>query len=432
MSLAVVALLCSITLIGWIVPLAGRILPQGWQMMTAGSALAALLSAVSLELAEKRHSRRMNRVSPLVAAAVVLQAGAILVLYSIHFWPGMPQWLGFPVGQQPSIWDPMAPQTALGFVLLGASMALISARGRIAAVAADILALLTFLLVLVLVSGYVFGAIRMFSFSPGITTSPQTLVCFVVLTAVALTRRAEHGVLAVFLGRGIAGTIARALAPLLIVLPFLREISRARLVAANVIPAHYVTALLASVATMLSLVLLLFLAWRIDAMETEIRDLSLRDELTGLYNLKGFTVLGDQALRLARRSQLPFSVLFIDLDDLKAVNDALGHSAGSSFLVETGELLLSTFRETDVLARIGGDEFVVAGQFSQVAVSIATERLQAAVAARNLRRGGEIRLGLSIGHVSSSANGNDSLNDMLMRADRAMYVEKRQKKLLSR
>ena len=131
-------------------------------------------------------------------------------------------------------------------------------------------------------------------------------------------------------------------------------------------PAHYTTAILASINGLVALFLLLYLVWRMNRLETDIRDLSLRDALTGLYNIRGFRILAEQSLRMAHRSKEPFSVLFIDLDDLKQTNDLLGHQAGSEFLIETGEILKDTFRETDVFGRIGGDEFAVAGQFQPV------------------------------------------------------------------
>jgi len=147
--------------------------------------------------------------------------------------------------------------------------------------------------------------------------------------------------------------------------------------------------------------------------------------LTGLYNLRGFHLLAEQALRLAQRSQLPLSVLFIDVDNLKAINDSLGHSAGSAFLAETAELLKETFREADVMGRIGGDEFAVVCQCSHVAISIAAERLQAACALRN-REAGRIRpLSLSVGFATSVEHEKESLKDILARADKAMYQEKR-------
>lgn len=426
--LGVVVLVSAVILAGWALPGLDRILPNGWQLMKASTAIAALMSAVSLELSESRRSRLLHLVSLVLAVLVMLLGAIVLAAYVFHFPVGIDRWLLVLPGPGSPFAGRMAPQTAAGFTLLGASMATIAARTRVAAHLADLLAFLLFLVVLVLSSGYIFGAIRLFDFSPGIMTSPQTLLCLALLTAVALTRRAEHGVFAIFLRRGIAGATARTLSPILLVLPILREVARARLIQRNVIPPHYVTALLASTATVLSILLLLYLAWRINDMETEIRDLSLRDDLTSLYNLKGFTLLAEQALRLARRAQLPFSVLFIDLDDLKYINDQLGHGAGSAYLLETGDVLLATFRASDVLGRVGGDEFAVAGQFSPAAVAIAEQRLQAAVAARNIEAGRRLPLSLSVGFVTSDADAHDSLKDMIARADRAMYKEKRRRK----
>ena len=195
-------------------------------------------------------------------------------------------------------------------------------------------------------------------------------------------------------------------------------------------PPHYTTAILASLTAMLALALLVYLSWRINGMETEIHDLSLRDELTGLYNRRGFYLLAQQSLRMAHRSNLPFSVLFIDLDDLKSTNDTLGHHEGSRFLVETGEILKATFRESDVIGRIGGDEFAVAaGQFSQAAMALAANRMKESTELRNLKAGQRIPLRFSVGYITSKEGQDESLDDLLVKADHAMYAQKRSKKI---
>ena len=105
-------------------------------------------------------------------------------------------------------------------------------------------------------------------------------------------------------------------------------VGRAHLLQSLRMPEQYATAILTAITTMVSFVLLLILARRISSMELEIRDLSLRDALTGLYNLRGFHLLAEQSLRLARRNQMPFSVLFVDLDNLKQINDSYGPRRG--------------------------------------------------------------------------------------------------------
>jgi diguanylate cyclase (GGDEF)-like protein len=165
-------------------------------------------------------------------------------------------------------------------------------------------------------------------------------------------------------------------------------------------------------------------------MESEIHRLSLRDELTGLYNLRGFRLLAEQAMRLAVRSQEPFSLMFVDLDGLKEINDTLGHNVGSARLIETADLLTESFRETDVVARMGGDEFAVAGQFSATAIRIAAQRLEDRASILKVDSGGGRPLSLSIGYATHSHDHRRlSLQDLLDEADSQMYDHKRRKRL---
>jgi diguanylate cyclase (GGDEF)-like protein len=251
----------------------------------------------------------------------------------------------------------------------------------------------------------------------------------VLLTVVVALRQAENGIFSIFLGCGIGSRIARGFAPILLVIPFLGDVVRTHIAVPNLVPAQYGNAILTSAIATSSILLLLFLVLRINTMEKEIHDLTLRDHLTGLYNMRGFYLLAEQTLRLAQRAQLPFSVLFIDLDGLKQINDKLGHNAGSAYLAETGELVDETFREGDVKGRFGGDEFVIAGQFSKVGIEIATQRLITSAAERTAKSRREFPLSLSIGHVTAEYHSTETLKELVTKADEAMYKEKRRKKM---
>jgi diguanylate cyclase (GGDEF)-like protein len=424
--LAVLLLGIAANVAGWILPAIERMFPSAWQPMKAESVMAVLLSALCLVLSETRLSKWLHRLSVLLAVVVGLLAATALIKGKIDLLGGMemalPNILGAPMPGR------MSPESAAGFGLLSCSMVLTRAQGRYAVRIADLFTFCTCVTVLTLVSGHLFGTMKIFGNSTIVSTSPQTLLCLMLLTAVVLVRRAENGVFSIFTGRGIGGRLARILSPVLLVLPFLREGARARFIGGGQMPEHYVTAILASLAAMVSIALLLYLAWRINGMETEIHILTLRDQLTGLYNLRGFQLLAEQALRLAQRSKRPFSVLYIDLDNLKQTNDSLGHQAGSEFLVETSEILRATFRETDVLGRIGGDEFAVAGNFSRSAIETTTQRLETCCAEKNAEDGRRYALSFSVGHVTSTETGNETLDDLLVRADQAMYQDKRVKK----
>jgi diguanylate cyclase (GGDEF)-like protein len=428
-SLAVVAGIAVVTLAGWLLPALGRILPNGWQYMKVGVALAALLSVLCLLLAAPKRSRRCHRLSLVLALLVTLMGAFVLIGYALQASHAVDKLPLFVRGFSSLLSERMSPPTAAGFALLGIQMLLIRARKRVANHVADLFAFLLLLLLLILVSGYAFGAMRMFVGSPSLMPSPQSLLCLLLLTVAAILPRAEDRVFAIFVGRGIGSRIARVIAPILLVLPFLREICRTRMMQTQRIPEQYASAILASVATMLAFVLLIILARRIHKMEMEIHNLSLRDTLTGLFNLRGFYLLAEQARRLAHSNQLPFSVLYIDVDNLKQINDSLGHKVGSAFLAETAEIIGATFRETDVLGRIGGDEFAVASQSGQAAITAAAERLRAACASRNRETGRQFALSFSVGYATSVENKKQSLEDLLIEADTAMCEEKRRKKL---
>ncbi|MGA9667904.1 MAG: GGDEF domain-containing protein [Terracidiphilus sp.] len=429
-ALIVAIAIALFTLSGWLIPSLGRTFPLGWQAMKADSAIAVLFSALSLRLSEPWHNNRIHRLSLILAVAVTLLAVFRLIEWGFHFPFGVDTLPSFSSKLLPLLPGKMSLQPAGAFALLGLSMIFVRAKHRFIVRAADIVIVCLCLLVLVLLSSFGFGALHVFGQSASIGTSPQTLFALALLTAVAMLRRAEHGVFVIFLGRGIGSTIARILLPILLVLPFLRELGRARMLHAHVIPEHYVTSIFTSVATVLAVVLLVVLAWRVHAMEKRIQDLTLRDELTGLYNLRGFSLLAEQALRLARRSQLPLSVLFVDLDRLKEINDSLGHVTGSAFLAETAEILRQIFRETDVMGRIGGDEFAVVCQCSHVEISIAAQRLEAASIAWNSKAGHGLPFSISAGFATMEEHGKQSLKELMTLADQAMYEEKKSKKLV--
>jgi diguanylate cyclase (GGDEF)-like protein len=428
LCLLIAASLAFIILAAWFIPALAGLLPFGWNEMRSESALALGLIAISLELSEPRRSRRMNRLGQLLAALAALLGAAVLLEFALHISLGIDTLLPCDLGTGDSFPGRPAPETAGCLFLLGISINLIRAKSRVAVWFADLVAITLSMLVLVLSSGEIFNAVHAFAYSTRIHSSQQTLVCLILLTVVALLRRAERGVLSIFLGHGMGATFARVIAPILVLLPILREIGRVRMINAHLIPEHYAAAILSSIAVLMAFILLLLLVGRIDTMETEIRDLSLRDELTGLYNLRGFSLLSEQALRLAQRSQTPVSALFIDLDNLKQINDSLGHEAGSACLAETASILKETFRETDVIGRVGGDEFAVIFQGSHVAASIAVQRLRHASDLHNAESGRRFPLSFSLGYVTAEDHTQQSLKELLTAADRAMYEEKRRKK----
>jgi diguanylate cyclase (GGDEF)-like protein len=133
-----------------------------------------------------------------------------------------------------------------------------------------------------------------------------------------------------------------------------------------------------------------------------LRSLSLIDDLTGLYNRRGFSELGEQQLRVARRTGRAVLLVFLDVDDLKTINDTLGHQVGDQALGRVADLLKETFRQSDILARIGGDEFaVMALEASEDNQDQLIQRLRTRIAEVNDVGGVPYELSVSVGAAPS-------------------------------
>jgi diguanylate cyclase (GGDEF)-like protein len=152
-----------------------------------------------------------------------------------------------------------------------------------------------------------------------------------------------------------------------------------------------------------------------------IRNMAMHDGLTGLANRHQFNLRGHDMFAMAKRSGRPLTLLNIDVDDFKSVNDTFGHAAGDTVLVQVAHTLRDCFRETDLLARLGGDEFVVLlPDTSQgPALDALLDRLRNAVEIV-LPGSAPVRLGISVGVAVCSAH-TASLDSLMRQADEAMY-----------
>jgi diguanylate cyclase (GGDEF)-like protein len=158
----------------------------------------------------------------------------------------------------------------------------------------------------------------------------------------------------------------------------------------------------------------------------ELRSLAVVDELTGLYNRRGFLTLAPQQLKIADRTRGSLVLLFADLDDMKGINDTWGHEDGDQALRDTAKVLRTTFRDSDIIARMGGDEFVVlAATASASDAGTLTTRLQQQVAAHNAYATRRYRLSISTGTVIYEPGEPGGIRELLARADAVMYEHKR-------
>ena len=162
--------------------------------------------------------------------------------------------------------------------------------------------------------------------------------------------------------------------------------------------------------------------------QTVLQRLSHRDDLTGLHNRRGFMLQAEQLTRVARRQRAPFLVLFMDLDQLKVINDTFGHAEGNRALVEAADVLRRCFRQSDLLARFGGDEFAALAISSGDADdAVMRARLTGALDAVNVKPDRDYPLSFSVGILTCGPAEEAHIEELLERADKMMYREKRLK-----
>ena len=166
-------------------------------------------------------------------------------------------------------------------------------------------------------------------------------------------------------------------------------------------------------------------------LQHRLSEISLVDDLTGLYNRRGFFQMAAQALKVAVRNKHWVVVMYADLDGLKEVNDTEGHIGGDAYIQAAADFLKSVFRDVDIKARIGGDEFaVLAFVSSETSARAIRKRVDCELDAFSRQKGSR-PLALSKGIVAHPPEEDIDLNRLLTRADWLMYEEKRQKQTRS-
>ena len=161
-------------------------------------------------------------------------------------------------------------------------------------------------------------------------------------------------------------------------------------------------------------------------MEEALRNLSLIDDLTGVYNRRGFMTLAERHLTMARRRKRELLLIFADVDELKQINDEFGHATGDLALVEAAAVLRKTYRSVDIIARLGGDEFTAfpleAGSDN---ASLLLKRLQEAIDRNNAEATRPYKLSISVGISRFDPERCQTIQQLLEEADQELYTRKR-------
>ena len=163
-------------------------------------------------------------------------------------------------------------------------------------------------------------------------------------------------------------------------------------------------------------------------MEEGLRKLSLTDELTNLNNRRGFMTLAKQQFKMANRLNRELLLISADLDDLKVINDTFGHQEGDHALIDVAVILKDTFRSSDIIARIGGDEFAALQMKNpENNITATSDRLQEAIARHNGGSDRPYTLSISVGTEIYDPQEPKPLEQLMAEADKKMYAQKKTK-----
>lgn len=161
-------------------------------------------------------------------------------------------------------------------------------------------------------------------------------------------------------------------------------------------------------------------------LERSLEQQALMDELSGVYNRRGFYRLAEQQLRLLRRIHKEALLVLVDIEGLKQINDTFGHVVGDVCIADAAGLLRKTFRDSDLIGRMGGDEFVVlAIEVGPDDLQIIPRRLTQSLAAYNKAPDRRSRLSFSIGFAVVKPEDGSSLDHFLKEADHDLYLKRR-------
>jgi diguanylate cyclase (GGDEF)-like protein len=169
----------------------------------------------------------------------------------------------------------------------------------------------------------------------------------------------------------------------------------------------------------------LFIRIKYVLLQAKLRTMAITDDLTGLLNRRGFFTHAEQYIRLATREKSRFFMITADLDGLKAINDTMGHKEGDVALIDTANILREVFRDSDIISRIGGDEFVVIPvKTTKDGMDIITRRLADALEKHHEKEDRGYTLSFSMGIACYDPESPSSIDELLAQADVLMYRQK--------
>lgn len=416
----------SLILCGWIFgmePVNSLLPPQG-----INASLALMCLGGSLWLLLPDPPRKIHRRLGLFFAAVVASIGAVALMERV---------LGPGAGFASYASDRMPPATDITFLSLGLALLLLGGESGEKQRLIQVLSLWGVFAGIMSVGGFINDATAtygVFSYSQG---DMYLAVLLLLVSTAVLFARPTLGIAGDLTGTFVGSAMARALLPAVIVVPIFASWIRMQAHRAGLLGTGLgLTFNLAVNVSSLSFLVLLSARQlnkadksleHVQKAKEEFYHASLKDELTGLYNRRGFLLLAEEQIKLACSGRRELLVVFADVDGLKGINDGHGHSEGDRALRKTAEVLLSIFRDTDLIARLGGDEFAI----------LALDCCPAGLARINAHFEKMLRivnkmdnawkLSISVGALHVDSEHQITIDELLNKADGLMYEKKRER-----
>jgi diguanylate cyclase (GGDEF)-like protein len=433
-GLAVVVAIATAALIGWAFGLERlTMLVPDAPRMAGNTALALLLISAALWLIRAPEcSPRNHRLARGLAGLGALLGAMALIEYVGDLDLHVDDLFGH---DETTLYPGhMSPHTAAALVCCGLWVTTMDLTGSRTARLCDVLAPLAGIAVLAALIGWLYGVdyIQGTGGEPGI--APQTVVALVCLFLAILASRPQSPWMRLVSGPGAGGHLMRRFVPLLMIGAILAGYLLIRGVETGLwgvsVGAAFVIAVLVSVL----LGGLVQTSRQLELADVERRrlqeslvDLADRDPLTNVFNRRRFDEELRRQFALFERHGAPAAVLTIDLDDFKMINDTYGHAAGDELLLATAEVLAQQLRASDIVARFGGDEFMVLlPAIEPEAAGAVADKLVRGF--REVKRtapdGTQVNLRASIGVAHSAHGGWPRPEALLIAADKALYLAK--------
>ncbi len=416
-------------LLGWAIGARALVtLLPGQVTMKANTAVCFVLSAFALASLEAGAPRgRAGRLGDACAALVIALSAATLLEYLSGRGLGIDELLFREpvIGSGTSHPGRMASNSALNFLLLGVSFLLARRTSERGMRLAQMLVFAATFVTLLAVLGYVYRAqvlVGLFSLN---RMALHTMIGFCAVGGGMLVATSDRAWVGELLQTRSGRAVASRLLPAAVIVPICVGAGALTGYRFGLYDAAFSACLMAGAEVTSFSVLAWVTVRALNAFEEE-KAVARVDALTGLNARRGFVIEATEQLEAARAAGRSAIVVFVDLDGMKQVNDQHGHQVGDAALIEMASVLRSVFRESDVIARLGGDEFVVfcSGATDALGESI-LGRLAMQLEALNTLPGRRYRLACSAGFAVADVGSEQSLDELLVSADAAMYRVKR-------